>query len=366
MDILDSLVPQSSEDSINRIKMLFSECLWHELTDSLLELFEVPAIRSNPAIIQLYREFICPFSASMSQIKFVKLAIIASGVCAAPTESKLFLEEIALHLIDNEAKMVTDIAIASMMLQQGEINEAQKYMETTQQAVENMSDIDSFTYSYLYKNLAQLYKAKGNREQFYRFSLQYLAYTPLNQVENSQTLSYELAIALLLAPNMYNIGELLEQPIFKALQGSDYDWLYNLMKVCDSGNVSEFESRLTNLPAELAENKNAILEKTKIISIMELVFGKAKTNWEISFQEISQTAKLADDQVEWILMKAMALDLLKGEIDEVARTASFKWVQPRVLNAERTQLLANRLNEWKSTVGLVLNKLEDESRELFD
>lgn len=65
-------------------------------------------------------------------------------------------------------------------------------------------------------------------------------------------------------------------------------------------------------------------------------------------------------------MKAMALELLKGEIDEVARKASFKWVQPRVLNAERTTLLAQRLNEWKSTVGVVLNKLEDESRELFD
>ena len=124
MDILDSLAPQASEDTIQRIKMLFSECLWHELTDSLLELFEVPAVRSNPAIIQLYREFICPFSASMSQIKFVKLAIIASGVCPSPTESKLFLEEIALHLIDNEAKMITDIAIAATQLKLGEINEA--------------------------------------------------------------------------------------------------------------------------------------------------------------------------------------------------------------------------------------------------
>lgn len=82
---------------------------------------------------------------------------------------------------------------------------------------------------------------------------------------------------------MYNIGELLEQPIFKALQGSEYDYLYHLMKVCDSGDVVEFESRLTNLPAELAESKDKILEKTKILAIMELVFSKPKTNWEISF-----------------------------------------------------------------------------------
>ena len=66
MDILDTLIPAASQDAINRIKMLFSECLWHELTDALLELFEIPAVRQNTAIIQLYREFVCPFSASMS------------------------------------------------------------------------------------------------------------------------------------------------------------------------------------------------------------------------------------------------------------------------------------------------------------
>lgn len=83
----------------------------------------------------------------------------------------MFLDEISLHLIDNEAKMVIDIAIASMQLQLGEIPEAQRSIETTQQAVENMQDLDSFTYSFLYKNLAQLHKTKGNREMFYRFSL---------------------------------------------------------------------------------------------------------------------------------------------------------------------------------------------------
>ena len=66
MDILDTLIPQATEETINRIKMLFSECLWHELTDVLLELFEIPEVRQNTAIIQLYREFVCPFSASMS------------------------------------------------------------------------------------------------------------------------------------------------------------------------------------------------------------------------------------------------------------------------------------------------------------
>jgi hypothetical protein len=42
-----------------------------------------------------------------------------------------------------------------------------------------------------------------------------------------------MGIALLTAEGMFNIGELIEQPIFRALEGSEYDWLYNLLKLCD-------------------------------------------------------------------------------------------------------------------------------------
>lgn len=41
------------------------------------------------------------------------------------------MEEISLHLIDNEAKMIVDIAIAAMQLKLGEIPEAQRSIETT-------------------------------------------------------------------------------------------------------------------------------------------------------------------------------------------------------------------------------------------
>jgi hypothetical protein len=51
-------------------------------------------------------------------------------------------------------------------------------------------------------------------------------------------------------------------------------------------------------------------------------------------------------QVEWYLMRAMSLGLMKGVMDEVAGTIDVTWVQPRVLNQEQLQLLCSQLDTW--------------------
>jgi 26S proteasome regulatory subunit N9 len=51
-------------------------------------------------------------------------------------------------------------------------------------------------------------------------------------------------------------------------------------------------------------------------------------------------------QVEWVLMRAMSLGLLRGNLDEVEGTVSVTWVQPRVLNVAQIQLLNDQLGVW--------------------
>jgi len=48
-----------------------------------------------------------------------------------------------------------------------------------------MSDLDNNIYSELYRGLSDVYKFKNNLELYYRYSMQYLAYTPANEVKNS-------------------------------------------------------------------------------------------------------------------------------------------------------------------------------------
>ena len=66
-------------------------------------------------------------------------------------------------------------------------------------------------------------------------------------------------------------------------------------------------------------------------------------------------AKLDGDQVEWLAMRAMALGLVKGVIDEVQRVVDVAWVAPRV----RPTLVESPTSELSmNTLVFKLNTLE--------
>jgi 26S proteasome regulatory subunit N9 len=70
--------------------------------------------------------------------------------------------------------------------------------------------------------------------------------------------------------------------------------------------------------------------------------------------------------VEWLLMRAMSLGLIKGVIDEVAQSVNITWVQPRVLNQDQVKQLASRLQDWGAKVDSTLRYVEDETVELLN
>ena len=71
-------------------------------------------------------------------------------------------------------------------------------------------------------------------------------------------------------------------------------------------------------------------------------------------------------QVEWLLMRAMSLGLIKGVIDEVEQVVRVSWVQPRVLHTDQIRQLAGRLEGWAQKVQETLLYVEDQTPELFN
>ena len=74
--------------------------------------------------------------------------------------------------------------------------------------------------------------------------------------------------------------------------------------------------------------------------------------------------QVTPDQVEWVVMKALSLGLIKGSIDQISSTVSVSWVMPRVLSPDQVKALAGRLGEWGEKVKETADFMTDQTAEL--
>ena len=169
-------------------------------------------------------------------------------------------------------------------------------------------------------------------------------------------------MAVILAENIYNIGELIDQPILKRLESTDNACLYQLLHSFNEGNILTIQEKLVKVPNEL--KSEMVLLKARILAIMEHIFINGV--WVFSFEELARAANTDLDNVEWILMKAMALGLVKGEINEVEKVIKVTWLQPRVLDRSRVQMLQDRIGLWKHSIQGILDHIENQSREILE
>jgi len=63
-----------------------------------------------------------------------------------------------------------------------------------------------------------------------------------------------------------------------------------------------------------------------------MTFKRPSNNRNLTFDEIAKETQLPVTEVEFLVMKALSLDLVKGRIDQVDQIVHMTWVQPRVLD----------------------------------
>lgn len=75
-----------------------------------------------------------------------------------------------------------------------------------------------------------------------------------------------------------------------------------------------------------------------------MTFKRASNKRELTFVEIAKATRLPMDEVELLVMKALAQGLVKGAIDQVAGSVHMTWVQPRVLNKQQVNSFYFQIN----------------------
>lgn len=167
-----------------------------------------------------------------------------------------------------------------------------------------------------------------------------------------QERAHDLCIAALLGDSIYNFGELLAHPILPTLKSTTYAYLQDALFAFNAGDHDAFERLLPPIsehPA-LSPHLEMLRQKMFLMSLVETVFSQLKSGRTLSFDIISRATRIPHEQVEFLLMKALSLGLIRGTIDEPQQAFLIEWVQPRVLDREQIAELRTGIQAWRERV----------------
>ena len=99
--------------------------------------------------------------------------------------------------------------------------------------------------------------------------------------------------------------------------------------------------------------------KIRIAALLDLIFQKNKNERTILFKEIMQNCLVDSKEIEYIVMKALSLNLIKGHIDQVEEKVVVNWIQPKYLDKDKINILKGRFENWIVKANRVLKEMED-------
>lgn len=351
-----------------RVEDLYTKKLWHQLTVQLEGLVKEPSMQDK--LVHIYTEFIADFEAKMDPLKLAQMALVVVAKYTEDEEAIAFVERVQDKVkMNNEALCLCKVLVGRVRLHKlGQQKETKAIIEEVESLLDHYDGV-SPVHSHFYLLASDLYRIQGKHAQFYRASLRYLGCTPVASLtrEESAQHAFFLSLAALLGEGVYNFGELLAHEVMKALEGTENDWLIELLQAFNCGDVAKFRALKPKWATQrdLAHNETLLFQKVCLLTLMEMTFRREATERQITFQEIADSTTLPIDQVELLIMKALAQGLVRGRIDEVQSTVSLTWVQPRVLDTTQLDTMLAKIGGWVQSVGSMEVLIENKAGEIL-
>lgn len=272
-----------------------------------------------------------------------------------------------------DAKFLWQTLKGEKLTLSGDTEAAKELLDNLGSEIEAAYEVQALIQSHFHKTKALLWKTLSRPQEFYKSSILYLAFTPLEAipVEERPRIAFETVVSALVAEEEFNFGELTQQEIIPSLEGSPFAWIRELLQAFSEGKFDLFDSALAKNKAqmdatpELKSAGDTLRRKMCALSLMELAFRKPKKQRRLNFGEIAQHCRVGASEVEHLVMKSMCADLIRGQIDEVNELVTVTWVKPRILDPVRIDLMRERMDAWASQTGLLLEHLEQVTPELL-
>ena len=404
LESMSTLHPDLSELYQNLVS-LYQRKLWHQLTMSTLEFVSSPSTtlrttsEGTNSYLALFDKVILPIDKKLNQLT---LARIASAVSFSLLDSPPYKDGVAAraileNLLEKKDRLGPSGALyaesrlgllgLTVLARSGDAlttESSVKVLEGTKETImknrptlAELADKESeaaIVHSAYYETAMTYRKAVGPPEAYYREAIQYVAYTSLSDLsqEERYNLATDLSLAALTGEGVFNFGEIVTTSALKCLEGTDLYYLVELLSAGARGDVLGFQrvadahAAAIQMQPSLVSRAEAVKEKITLLALVNMVFERPSLERTLSFEDIAERVVVPLDQVEWVIMRALSLKLIKGTMDQVEQTVDVTWVMPRVLDNKQMSELATRFGEWAVKVSKTKDYMQEHTGALFN
>lgn len=354
---------------------LYSKKLWHQLSIALQDFVWNSTNVRGENMFELYSGFITKFETRLSPVRLAQIVSSIGHSFSDPTRSIDFYNGVLSNRarLGHEASMIVDMDVVIMKLKLNLLDDAKVLLENSKEKLPLISSTETVVFSKFHKSMAEYRKVVGPPKEFYKSALLFLSYTQVEQLsqEDRYNLATDMALAAISSDEIYNFGEVIATPVLVSLLNTPNEWLYNLVTALHTGDIETFNTTVDGAQSAyfqqpvLVSRHEFIKQKVVLLCLMNMVFQRHSHDRCIAFQDIAKKSAIPLEQVEWVLMKAMSIGLIKGEIDEVSQQVNVSWVQPKTLTKPELSLLCEQLETWTEKVKTSLVTMEDHTPELY-
>ncbi|CAK6979262.1 S proteasome non-ATPase regulatory subunit 13 [Scomber scombrus] len=332
----------------------------------------------------------------INPLSLMEIILYVARQMTDPKDAIVFLEKTKEKVkSSDEAVILCKTSIGRLKLEINDLPATKKLIEDVEEMLNNLPGVTS-VHGRFYDLSSKYYRIIGNHASYYKDALRYLGCVDIKDLPESekQERAFTLGLAGLLGEGVYNFGELLMHPVLETLRNTDKQWLIDTLYAFNGGNVEKFQGFKSawGQQPDLAAHEAKLMQKIQLLCVMEsnlntrfrlsvtytsyvkmtpvsfvfqMTFTRPANHRQLTFTEIGKSAKLPVNEVELLVMKALSVGLIKGNIDEVDQKVQMTWVQPRVLDLQQIKGMKDRLDSWCGDVKNMAMLVEQQAHDIL-
>ena len=331
---------------VDKIRRFIETRHWYELGLAFTELLAMPA--ANGLRKPLYDELIANREQSLERVQLAKIFEWVVVDADSPDYAIDFLKEAIPKVEPNKtAKQWIRLQIVKQLVKKEDFEGALAAIFELQSDMAQGTDLS--VRSLFYKVRTELDKARGDFDSFYENGLLLLS---TSGAVDDRDLARDLCVSALCAKTVFSFDELAGHGIVRCMQGTEDEWLMELVQLMERGRtecIAEFDEkflgRLKDDP-QFTEYIDLISMKVRLCVLQDLIFQRPFESRVFEFGEVAEVCAVRRDEVELLVLKALANGLIKGFIDEVDQRFVVTWCKTKTLSERRLSHLKEQIDRW--------------------